>query len=88
VQVGATVRLVVGAFFVVALTLGGYVQAAELPMPLKAPPLVWPRFDWSGFDFGIHMSYAWGRSGWTGATPSSAKNFQAVDLESETARGK
>ena len=40
-------------------------------MPLKAPPLVSPRFDWSGFDFGIHMSYAWGRSGWTGATPDT-----------------
>jgi high affinity Mn2+ porin len=71
VQVGATVRVVVRAFVVGALTLGGYAHAAELPMPLKAPPPASPRFDWSGFYFGTFLSYAWGLSGWSGATPET-----------------
>lgn len=65
---GATVRVVVGAFVVGALTLGGYAHAAEPVLPLKAPPLASPRFDWGGFYFGTFLGYSWGQSGWTGAT--------------------
>ena len=65
------VRVAVRAFFVGALTLGGYAHAAEPPLPLKAPPLASPRADWSGFYFGTFLSYAWGQSGWSGATPET-----------------
>ncbi len=68
---GATVRVVVAILLVGAFTLGGQARAVELPLPLKAQPLASPSFDWSGFYFGGHMSYAWGRSGWTGETPDT-----------------
>src|SRR6516165_10304742 len=71
VQMGATVRVVVGAVVVGALTLGGHAHATEPLLPLKAPPLAASNFDWNGFYVGGHMGYAWGRSGWTGETPDT-----------------
>jgi high affinity Mn2+ porin len=68
---GATVRVVVGAVVVGALTLGGHAHATEPLLPLNAPPLAASNFDWNGFYVGGHMGYAWGRSGWTGETPDT-----------------
>ena len=53
------------------MSLGGYARAAEAALPLNALPLASPRADWSGFYFGTFLSYAWGRSGWNGATPET-----------------
>jgi outer membrane immunogenic protein len=41
--------------------------AADLPrtMPARAPAMVIPVYNWSGFYLGINGGYGWGRSNWT-----------------------
>jgi opacity protein-like surface antigen len=54
------------AFFLAVGGLAGInaARAADLPapMPVKAPVIALPGYDWSGFYVGAHMGYIWGRS--------------------------
>src|SRR5215468_2874105 len=36
-------------------------SAADLRMPVKAPPVVEPPFTWAGFYLGGNIGYGWGR---------------------------
>jgi outer membrane immunogenic protein len=52
----------------VALTLSVATPAlaADLRMPVKAPPAAAPVYNWSGFYIGAHCGGAWGRTRHTG----------------------
>jgi outer membrane immunogenic protein len=40
----------------------GMASAADMRMPVKAPPIVDPPFSWSGFYLGGNLGYSWGRA--------------------------
>jgi len=44
-----------------ATTVAG--AAADMSMPLKAPPI--PYFTWDGFYLGVNAGYGWGDNQWT-----------------------
>jgi high affinity Mn2+ porin len=45
------------------VALAAHARAADVPMPLKAPIPAF--YDWTGFYFGAHAGYGWGRGNWT-----------------------
>jgi len=56
--------------------------AAELPMPVKAPPPTPQLYDWTGFYAGAHVGHAWGSSNWTNQPDNlsgSLNMFQSLD---------
>jgi high affinity Mn2+ porin len=66
--------LVLGGGAFCALLARGAAFCAEPAIPVKAapPPAATSgpdAFDWSGLYLGFHMSYAWGRSGWSATSP-------------------
>jgi outer membrane immunogenic protein len=54
-------KLLAAAAGVVALGITGSALAADLPLPVKAPPPP-PWYDWTGFYIGANGGYSWGRS--------------------------
>ena len=54
----------VAAIAATVIALSGSASAADLRLPLKAPPLP-PFFSWSGFYAGADVGYAWGRDSTT-----------------------
>jgi outer membrane immunogenic protein len=53
-------KLLTAAAGIVALGISGSAFAADLPLPVKAPPLPsW--YDWTGFYIGANGGYSWGR---------------------------
>jgi len=57
----------------------GTASAADLsrrppPLPTKAPPVVVPSYNWTGFYVGINGGYGWGRSRWSGLPGSFNAN--------------
>jgi outer membrane immunogenic protein len=65
----------------IAASLAAPAQAADMPMPVKAPapPIVW---DWTEFYFGVHIGYADANTSWCttlvttcGADPTSQKPY-------------
>jgi outer membrane immunogenic protein len=53
-------KLVLAGAAVAALALGGPAMAADLPV--KAPPIIAPLYDWTGFYVGINGGWSWGKS--------------------------
>jgi len=51
-----------------AIAVARSASAADLPLPVKAPPLP-PAYSWSGFYLGIEGGGAWGRTQYTAADP-------------------
>ena len=48
------------------LAMVGLANAADLPRPMytKAPPMVAPYYNWTGFYVGINGGGGWGNSAW------------------------
>src|SRR5262245_55188889 len=53
-------RLMLAAGFLAASLTTGF--AADMRMPVKAPPIVDPPFSWTGFYIGGNVGYSWGRA--------------------------
>ena len=53
-------RLLLAAGFLAASLTTGF--AADMRMPVKAPPIVDPPFSWTGFYVGGNVGYSWGRA--------------------------
>jgi outer membrane immunogenic protein len=53
-------KYLLGIVGVLALTASGPAGAAD--MPLKAPPLAAPAFNWNRCYVGVHAGYGWGRN--------------------------
>jgi outer membrane immunogenic protein len=53
-------KLVLAGATVAALAFGGPALAADLPV--KAPPIIAPLYDWTGFYVGINGGWSWGKS--------------------------
>src|SRR5215831_12040942 len=51
-----------------ALAIGSAASAADLRMPLKAPPPPAPVFSWSGCYVGAHWGWGWGKKKGQGFT--------------------
>jgi outer membrane immunogenic protein len=60
-----------------AVTMAGAANAADLRMPLKAPPPPAPVFSWSGCSAGGHWGWGWGNSN-LGATPTHVYTTHAA----------
>jgi outer membrane immunogenic protein len=60
-------KFFLGTAALVALAIATPASAADLPAryPTKAPPMVAPIWNWTGFYIGINGGYGWGRSDWT-----------------------
>ncbi len=59
-------KYLLGTVALVALAVATPAVSADLGAryPVKAPPMVSPVFDWTGFYIGINGGYGWGRSRW------------------------
>ncbi len=59
-------KYLLGTVALVALAVATPAVSADLGAryPVKAPPMVSPVFDWTGFYVGINGGYGWGRSRW------------------------
>ncbi len=50
-------------FLFAALAFSGSAFAADLPLPVKSPPIAAPvPYSWTGFYGGLNVGYSWGRS--------------------------
>jgi outer membrane immunogenic protein len=68
-------KKVLGGIVLSAL-LAGPVAAADLRMPVKAPPpVIVTVFDWTGCYIGGHVGYAWGKKTVTPAIPVVGFNY-------------
>lgn len=48
----------------IAFAFAGFANAADMPMPVKAPPITPPAFNWTGLYVGINGGGAWGQEDW------------------------
>jgi outer membrane immunogenic protein len=75
----ATGALALAAGATGALTVADSANAADLRMPLKAPPPPAPVYSWSGCYVGAHWGWGWGKSTGQGissaGTPTSFGSF-------------
>ena len=64
----------------------GPADAADVPLPTKAPPPAAPlAYDWTGFYLGGHLGYAGGSSGWTTSGASGSFGlYQGFDAFKDT----
>jgi outer membrane immunogenic protein len=64
-------RILVASAAVASLLTATSALAADLPAPVytKAPPIVVPVYDWTGFYIGLNGGYSWGNSFTTYTTP-------------------
>lgn len=55
----------------VALAIATPAAAADMAarMPMKAPPMVAPIWNWTGFYVGVNGGYGWGRNNWNLVSP-------------------
>jgi opacity protein-like surface antigen len=74
-------KLLYASVAATAVTIVGAANAADLRMPLKAPPPPPPVFSWSGCSVGAHWGWGWGKSDLSAArthaftTGNAATNF-------------
>jgi outer membrane immunogenic protein len=59
-------KYLLGSAALVALAIATPAAAADMAarMPMKAPPMVAPVWNWTGFYVGINGGYGWGKSQW------------------------
>jgi outer membrane immunogenic protein len=55
-------KLLYASVAATTVTIAGAANAADLRMPLKAPPPPPPVFSWSGCSVGVHWGWGWGKS--------------------------
>jgi outer membrane immunogenic protein len=68
------------AAVLLATTVAG--AAADMTMPLKAPPV--PYFTWDGFYLGVNVGYAWGTNDWTSQGLAELGGVTVTDMKAST----
>ncbi len=54
-----------------AVVIGGQAYAADLRLPVKAPPAPAPAYSWTGCSVGVHVGAGWAPSSWSDANATT-----------------